>query len=192
MNEYCIPLNLDLYPLNKPITDYGTIPYQTIDSTDINEKLHDFFNHHKLILSDFGLFYKPAPSFIKPHTDCQGGDYVKLNYIYGGKDSKMIWYKTKEHILDKENITGNAGLYIPYRFDEVEKIYEQTLSEFNIVQVGIPHNILNLIEPRWCLTIVLKHCMNHSRVTMQEIKNILNLNYFGRECGIRTHAPISE
>ena len=175
MTNYCIPLTLDFYPLNKPITEYGTIPYQTIDAKDINVKLYDFLNQNKLILCNCGIFYKPALSFIKPHTDCQGGDYVKLNYIHGGKDSKMIWYKTKDTIPSKENINGKAGSYIPYNLNEVEKIYEQTLSNYNIVQVGIPHNILNMIEPRWCLTIVIYHQSDYSRVTMQEIKDILNL-----------------
>jgi hypothetical protein len=175
MTDYCIPLTLDFYPLNRSITEYGTIPYQNIDLNDINPKLYDFFKKYNLGLSSFGLFYKPAPSFIKPHTDCQGGDYVKINYIYGGKDSKMIWYKTKDTTNTISNIRGKAGLFIPYHLNEVEKIYEQTLSEFNIVQVGIPHNILNMIEPRWCLTIVICHESDRSRVTMQDIKNILNV-----------------
>ena len=188
MNNYYSHLNLSLHPLNKPVTDYGTIPYQDIDPKDINVKLYDFFKQHNLKLSGFGLFYKPAHSFIKPHTDWQGGDFVKLNYIYGGKDSKMIWYKTKDNIPIKESNTGKPGLYIPYNFNEVEKIYEQTLSEYNIVQVGIPHNILNTVEPRWCVSMVVYHTSNHNRVAMQEIRNILKLD--GGECGIRTHAPL--
>jgi hypothetical protein len=175
MTDYYIPLTFNFYPLNKPITEYGTIPYQSIDSKDINLKLYDFFKQYNLVLSGFGLFYKPAPNFTKPHTDCEGGDYVKINYIYGGKDSKMIWYKTKDNIPIKESNTGKPGLYIPYNFNEVEKIYEQTLSEYNIVQVGIPHTILNMIETRWCLTIVISHQSDRSRVTMRDIKNILNL-----------------
>ena len=175
MTDYCIPLTLDFYPLNKSITEYGTITYQSIDPKDINLKLYDFFKQYNLALTSFGLFYKPTSSFIKPHTDCEGGDYVKINYIYGGKDSKMIWYKTKDIIHTKESATGKPGSFIPYDLNEVEKIYEQTLSKYNIVQVGIPHNILNMLEPRWCLTIVVRHQSDYSRVTMKDIKNILNL-----------------
>jgi hypothetical protein len=175
MTDYCIPLTLDFYPLNKSITEYGTIPYQPIDPKDINLKLYDFFKQYNLALTSFGLFYKSTPNFIKPHTDCEGGDYVKINYIYGGKDSKMIWYKTKDITHTKEGATGKPGSFIPYDLNEVEKIYEQTLSEYNMVQVGIPHNILNMLEPRWCLTIVVRHQSDYSRVTMKDIKNILNL-----------------
>ena len=87
----------------------------------------------------------------------------------------MIWYKTKDNIPIKENIIGKPGSYIPYNLNEVEKVYEQTLSGYNIVQVGIPHNILNMVESRWCLTIVIYHQSDYSRVTMTEIKNILNI-----------------
>ena len=173
MNDYTFSLDLDFYPLNKPITDYsGTNPYHRLDSKDINPKLHDFLKQHNLAIANCTIFYRPKENFLSPHTDFQGGDYVKLLYVYGGKDSKMIWYKIKDNIDTKIN---TDAVYQIHQFDEVEKIYEDTLLKYNIVQVGIPHTILNSLEPRWCLTMVLEHQLDRRRVTMQEIKNILSI-----------------
>jgi hypothetical protein len=176
MNQYCIPIAIDLYPLIKDIREYQRIPYQNVSVDNINPKLISFFNELKISLIGFSIFYKPASSLqIKPHSDFEGGDYVKLNFVYGGKNSKMIWYRVKNNIQDHSTyITGNTGLHTSYNFSDVEKVYEHHVGCPSIVQVGVPHSILNTEEPRWCLSMVMVDDRGE-KIPMQEIKNILQL-----------------
>ena len=51
-----------------------------------------------------------------------------------------------------------------YFFDMIDK---QTVKFPSIVQAGIPHNIINYSEPRWCLSIVLVRSTGE-RLTMKE------------------------
>jgi hypothetical protein len=52
-------------------------------------------------------------------------------------------------------------------------IDKQSVKFPSIIQAGVPHNIVNYIEPRWCLSIVLVK-QNGERLTMKESINIFN------------------
>jgi len=125
----------------------------------------------KLKIQLVELFYTNSYSFTTVHTDGAGGDYTKMNFIYGGKDSKMIWYCVKSDIQKSINSTNIGTPYIGYELTEVDLIEECSVKFPSIIQVGVPHNILNYEEPRYCLSVILAKTIGR-RITMNESLDI--------------------
>jgi hypothetical protein len=55
-----------------------------------------------------------------------------------------------------------------YDLHEVEIIGRQTVGFPSIVQAGIPHNIINYEEPRYCLSVVFVKNTGRELLTMTE------------------------
>jgi len=82
-------------------------------------------------------------------------DYPKLNFVFGNKNSPMIWYKS---IVEKPKIVQPTVIdssYIRFEPDEVLEV-DRTLirSTGTLVQVGVPHTVYLIgYSPRWILSI---------------------------------------
>jgi hypothetical protein len=155
----CFNVNLHINPLKEgiDINSYNTIRRIKIPPADIiNNDLFILMNRLDLEITDAEVFYVKPNITNTIHTDHHGGDYVKLNYIYGGKDSYMAWYRQKPEIIKNVDKTLD---YVAFSLHEVELIEKQSILNLNssIVQVGIPHNIINFEEPRYCFSISLCH-----------------------------------
>ena len=85
----------------------------------------------------------------------------------------MMWYKPKDNIVKSTTKTAINTRYISYASYEVEMIDKQSVKFPSIIQAGIPHNIINYSEPRWCLSIMLVKNTGE-RLTMKESINIFN------------------
>lgn len=175
MSDYCVYLNLNINPVT---IDHDKLKknYQTpIDFENIN---HDFI----IFLKNLGIqiwyiesFYsRPYANLNKQgiHTDCMGGDYVKINFIYGGRGSLMHWYKVKETssapaVVEKTPINTQ---YIPWRSDMVDLVESDPLIYPSLVQAGCPHNVTTTKEDRLCITVVLVDLITKERLTMAEAK----------------------
>ena len=134
---------------------------------DINYNLISFLRTLNLTIAFAELFYTPPFSVTIIHIDAFGGDYTKLNYVYAGKNSFMNWYKQKTNISNSPSTTTINSPYISYRKNQVDLIDKHQVKFPSIVQVGIPHNIHNFEEPRYCLSLVLKK-QDNTRLTMAE------------------------
>lgn len=165
----CLDINLDINPLRKDlnINSYGTHKHIKISIDDINNDLILFLKTLNLTIVWVELFYNPPFRFTTIHIDDTGGDYTKLNYVFGGKNSLMCWWKQKPDVSNKVEITAINSSYIDYKIDQVDLIDKQPVNFPSIVQVGIPHNIHNFEEPRYCLSLVLKK-QDNTRLTMAE------------------------
>jgi hypothetical protein len=169
----CFDINLSLNPLKEDIDikSYGTNAHTPISITDININLILLLYKLGLKIQLVELFHTSSHSFTTIHTDAAGGDYTKMNFIYGGKNSKMIWYRVKSDSKKPINSTNIGTPYIGHELTEVDLIEECSVKFPSIIQVGIPHNILNYEEPRYCLSIVLAKTLG-GRITMNESLNI--------------------
>jgi len=168
----CVNINLDINPLREglDINSYGT-EYIRLSLADINDELISFLNTLNLIIVWIELFYTPSFYFTNIHTDVDdgaiAGDYTKLNYVFGGKNSLMYWWKQKPGVSNTAGDTPIGSQCIRYKASEVDLIDEQQVQFPSIVQVGIPHNIRNFKEPRYCLSLVLRK-QDATRLTMAE------------------------
>jgi hypothetical protein len=162
-------INLDINPLREDlnINSYGTHNHIKISIDDINNDLILFLKTLNLTIGRVELFYNLPFRFSTIHLDDTGGDYIKLNYVFGGKNSLMYWWKQKPNISNSAELNALNSSYIDYKIDQVDLIDKQPVNFPSIVQVGIPHNIHNFEEPRYCLSLVLKK-QDNTRLTMAE------------------------
>lgn len=149
--QNCVNINLHIHPLR----------------SDINPDLISLLQSLSLKITHAELFYSGIFHFTPIHTDYFGGDYVKLNYVFGGRNSLMHWWKQKPNISKVGAVTPLNTNYINYLQDEVEQIDSQPVNFPSIVQVCIPHNVKNYEEPRYCLSLVLCK-QDNTRPTMAE------------------------
>jgi hypothetical protein len=168
MNEYCVKLNLDI-PLLHPDVDINKFKeqYHTKGSlSDIHPSLLKFLYQKGLIVTLVESFYS-APGYVMDiHIDTSPGDFTKLNWVFGGQNSLMHWYRTKNDIPIVQKINTIGKQYSEYTLDEVELCYSDTIGMPSIVQVGVPHNITNPTEDRLCICLVITK--NRMRVTMKD------------------------
>jgi len=172
MNNFCIDVALDIDPLTKEIESYGNNSHTTVSLRDINPKLNSYLKEINLTIIYAELFYTPPHITGEAHTDGLGGDYIKINFVYYGKNSTMNWYAPKSNIqktLLPTNVNASSN-YLFYKLNEVDKLHEQSVKFPSIVQVGIPHSITTTDEHRYCLSLV--PVRYGRRITMQKAKNI--------------------
>jgi hypothetical protein len=172
MNHYCNDLNFS-FPVVKDTFDYkkykGT--YHTSLTTDVFEsKFVNLVDSLNLKITWIELFYR-GPSDLTGfdvHTDSMGGDYVKLNWIFGGNNSIMQWYTVKEGLEKEPSKTALGSKYLSFDISEVDLAHRQSVRFPSIIQAGSPHNVYNPTEDRFCLSIMLRDKTTNNRLTMAE------------------------
>lgn len=175
MNNFCVAINLP-NPCTKPVEDYGTDPHVFVPLTDISPEFMSILNSRGLDLLLAELFYNPPRKISKIHVDALGGNYSKINFVYGGKKSLMCWYTINDGVPKRDEVdyTSIDTRSYNYSLEEVTLRHRQTLHSPSIVQVGIPHNIINAFEPRWCLSLVIVNNKSRRRVSMQDTLKIFH------------------
>jgi hypothetical protein len=184
-HKYSVKLNVDIklfksdlhpvesiknYPFWKDnvISDPKKASHFGIPEEFWSDELLNFFTTNKQQLINVEVFYS-VPNFkLTIHSDGPyHGDYTKINWVFGGKDSQMIWYKnTKGNTDDKPiSISVCNTQAIRYTPDEVDVVYAEYLQGPNIVAVGCPHNVVNQSEERFVVSAVFRN---------NETKNIDN------------------
>lgn len=170
MKNFCfLNLNISLLKDEKSIDDISKSHIFTLNREEfLNKELLSFFDSLNLKITFAETFFKSAGHRGHVHVDSLGGDYIKLNWIYGSGESQMCWYE----IIDKKdksvNITSTNTQSIHYTLDEVKEIERTKIYNPTIVQVGIPHNIIDVTEDRLCISLIPKHKFTNKRVTMAE------------------------
>lgn len=141
----------------------------------LTDDIKKFFKGHgqEIYLCEIFFRYKNYSSGI--HSDGKiPGDYSKINWIFGGEDSEMNWYKVKETYVDKDTnsmtpIRSNSKQYTP---NDVELAYSENFRGPALIQVGCPHNIRNGNYERFCVSIAFKDPTLGRRPTIAEAKEI--------------------
>jgi hypothetical protein len=157
MSKYCVHLNLNINPVT---IDHSNLKksYQTkIQIENLNPEFIAILHNRDVIAYYAESFYSP-PNYFQPiHTDNLGGDYVKINFVYGGHGSQMNWYKLKEPSSTPPVVTKTLVNtdYISWKADEVDLVESDPLNYPSIVQVGCPHNVVNTNDYRLCISVVL-------------------------------------
>jgi hypothetical protein len=171
MTVYCKSLNLTISPL----INEADIVKQTERHIEIN--LNRINPHLTAVLKLLGVRVSYAECFrLNPyqenniHTDTERGDYTKINWIYGGKDSTMSWYTPNSDNSKNLMYTATGTTYENYTIDEVTLMHRQHLSSPSLVQVGVPHDVQNYSELRHALSFVI--AKGNNRLTMSEAIDI--------------------
>ncbi len=169
MTVYFKNINLNIDPVT---FDHDLLKdeYQKVISlNDINPELIALLDVLNIHIGNAESFYSTPYLAQRIHTDNSGGDYIKLNFIYGGKGSRMQWYTVKENIVvPNKKITQAGTNYISWYKNQVNLVESTELISPSLVQVGTPHNVANRGEFRLCISLLLIDSINNHRMTMKE------------------------
>lgn len=158
MNMYCNSLNFTIPPLSG-FDIYSTPSHQIpIELKYINPDIKELLSSLGIFVNYAELFYRKPRHQGTIHADNNGGDFTKINWVYGGRGSSMHWFEIKESI-DLENkpilYTQANTEYKQYRLAEVDHKYQSKMLGPCLVQVGKPHLVMNPLEDRYALCFVL-------------------------------------
>lgn len=171
MNPFCYSLNLNI-PLFKDNTNSHSFPkvrHKRLTIDLINPEIHRLFDSLNLRIILVEVFYSKPNLFSGIHVDSTGGDINKINWIYGGKDCQMHWYSINDsNSVKDEDKTIIGTRYQSFNLDEVTLEYSNVLSSPSLVHGGVPHNVNNGTEDRWCVSLVYDFKDSKKRPTMKE------------------------
>lgn len=187
MNTFCVDLNIGIEPLANPdmLKNLDKDLYMHVFPTVgyVNPAFIIFMNKLGVVVDHIEIFYSHANYFTPIHRDVNKAptdtenvyDFIKLNYLYGGKNSLMKWYKPLENVqpINKQIPNNQNTVYVTsdgFRLNDIELLHEQAINFPSIVQVGIPHNVQNFDEDRYCLCVVLTK--NGKRLSMNNAIDI--------------------
>ena len=148
-----------------PIIDEKIL--HNVDPNEIHFKIsildlnHDFirlFEEKDLMISLIGAFKLDSIHKYWPvHIDGPViRDYPKLNFVFGNKESPMVWYKVKNQNTKQVKLTPIGRKFAEWEFDEVEEVDRTFIQNGTLVQAGQPHAIyLKGYSTRWAVSISL-------------------------------------
>jgi hypothetical protein len=174
-NIYSNPLNFTIPPLKEEfnITKI-TQSHVVVDLDEMNPKMKTLLDSLGIKVSWIELFYRKPGYPGSIHVDSIGGDFTKINWVTGGKNSTMVWFKIINSAIEKNKIsltTANTG-YIEYKWNEVTIVHREFMLGPALVQVGVPHLVINPSDDRYCLSFVLTDLYD-KRLTMTESYKLL-------------------
>jgi len=136
--------------------------------TTLDKSTLDFFRDYGINITSVELFYRrPHPKYGIVHVDNVGySDRLNLNYVVGGEDSVMSWFKP---LKEGYTTTGDTGATpMRYHFEDVELIHSAEIKQPSMIQSAVPHAILNQKKPRWCICANIRDIKTRDVITMQD------------------------
>jgi hypothetical protein len=179
MNAYCKKLIL---PFELPVIDFSNFKKfprnQAPCSIDLIGK--DFIKWLSASASArlqwAEIFYLAPGQDHSIHCDGSELDHkVKINFVIGGKNSKMIWYNaTSEEKIIKRISPANTHFLSIHPKDTVA-VHTENLVGLYIVNVGIFHNVYNNQEDRYCFSMAVSDIVSNQRLTYHELIRRLDI-----------------
>lgn len=103
-------------------------------------------------------FYTPPNGTLPPHADCDHlNNYTKLNYVFGGQDSQMIWYRLQNGCAAKKMLTSVGTKYLYAPAEDLVPVFSAHVGFPSLVNSGQFHSVLNGAEPRICYSFMLTY-----------------------------------
>lgn len=162
--QYCINLATPVSPnqsiitrISPTITNRQVNRHFVISPADRDQEVVKWLDSLELSVKHTELFFTAANGGRPIHTDgpIPDNDLVKINWIYGGANSTMRWYRQREgtapHI--KETVIGTK--VVAHDPSTVDLVYEAHVKRCALIQVGIPHSVYNPDEERWCISYLI-------------------------------------
>ena len=187
MNKYCVDIDFKVPLLRDPasLERFKGSHHNVLIEYDqkinlLHPDLLRIFGDLKLKIWLITIFYKLPDS-----SNAEGGynihvdgdpavdhdkqirDVAKINWIFNPGDSVMNWYTPKPDVGKAMSTSVVKTYFLKYNIDEVNLEYTKALAGTHIVQIGIPHDVINVNVPRLCVSVALTQA-NGKRLTMDE------------------------
>lgn len=120
------------------------------------------------------FYYGPFES-LDIHIDgSYMNDRCKINIIYGGRKSHMVWYAPKDNTATfKIDETPIGTQYLKYQENDLVILELAELQGANVVKVGIPHSIQNYRQPRICFSMPLIYADTKKSASFDYVSTVL-------------------
>jgi hypothetical protein len=187
---YCFHLNLDLAPFKFKFNHRDYLPkfgktsnVVKFNLVDINPELVELLAERNIKIGWAEMFIKHPHMTVNEqiHIDEFRGDFVKLNWVWGGTGSTMRWF---QELDPAKKLTPSSNQinspYLGFSINDVVLEHEEALSGPCIIQVGVPHNVVMGTDMRWALSFVLLDITGNTsarrRLSMSRaLENLSNL-----------------
>lgn len=174
MKDFYFPISL---PFSINIDSEKFIGQQTrCDSSILSKDMCQWIesNLNAVILWTEVFYLKPY-QFYDIHCDGHEVDNkCKLNYIINGEDSIMYWYRAVDHNKIVGAYSKSKTRYLKLEKNNAEEISRAILNNFNLVNVGDFHTVVNGKRNRWCISIVVGDKISKERLDFDEVRTRLN------------------
>lgn len=189
-NNFCFPFDHNFTIPNSIREIYAEKPYplQTkVDKALFDSKIYDWLSCANIEVSWCEAHYKPAlPAFIKNskygtvHAD---GDEIdnksKINFVFGGTGSEMVWYKLNDESKIQKHFTGLQTASVrPIDLSTVTEVHRCGFKTA-LCNVGQLHSVENPNEERACIQFIIRDSNTHRRIEFIDararIKELLKL-----------------
>lgn len=152
---------------------YSITRHSLFDKDDINVEFLDLIDSFGLALSHAEVFYSQSNSKHEAHIDTHANtDFPKLNWIFGGEGSLMIWYKPKEGYSGTDSYTSINTKYLGFEPRNIIPIEAANLLSPSLVQAAVIHNVQTFTDPRWCLSTVYHYKDTNTFPTFNKLLEI--------------------
>ena len=175
MNPYCNYLNFPHIDVDLSIYKKNKRNQIRVVKDIMGVELNDILQKFNIGIQWVEVFYLGDDADHTIHCDGHELDNkAKLNYIVGGKDSVMTWYKpVSEDKIEKRTSWANT-IYLGINTEDVIATYSTGMKEgFYLVNVGEFHNVWNKNEDRYCLSACLIDSRTSHRLNFNELQQRL-------------------
>lgn len=126
-------------------------PDTDIFNSDFNDMLKSKFCY----VSFAELFYTPPGGRLRWHIDTERpSNFIKINFVWGSQNHKMLWGESNSRKPIHYKFTMSGTKYLDFQDVEITLLEEATIVHPTIVNIGVPHSVVNLdTTPRWCLSV---------------------------------------
>jgi len=179
MSAFCIHLDdkTELFNPTYVLPHFDKRVHINVDlEKDINPYWIELMEKNRMHIVRVELFYGPAdfPYTMGIHVDHAYGDRAKINWVFGGEGSTMHWFRALSAVHKEVKETPVHSNYTIYEPSEVRLLHSNTISNPSLVQVGIPHNIVNPGHERWCYSMVIDDLDTGEQPTFGRLKKMFN------------------
>ena len=131
------------------------------------------FNHALLFYRGPGMTSKEA--HVDTHAETHQFVNFAINWVLGGKDSKMHWYKLPDmRVASTVKDPKTSVPYTTFQFKDLEYLEScEITNEVTLVKTNLPHSVTMGNEPRWCISARVKH---NNDVVWEEIVERMKQN----------------
>lgn len=150
-------LNIPVQVLREPFdtAKHSVKRFEHFDVNNFSTEYLEWIRGLGLQLVHAEIFYSVANTPYVIHQDhFKRTDFPKINFVFGGKNSKMNWYRVKPEKLGNIPEPNIHNPYMTFTQDQVDLVYSQELEGSCLVQAGVPHNVTLDTESRWCISTV--------------------------------------
>jgi hypothetical protein len=175
MNKYCADLNLNV-PLFKPHVVVDNLSKKSLSKLNpfidyISDELIALLDSVNVYIRSVELFYCNPQHTGGIHVDANGGDFVKINYVFGGEGSLMNWYEIKAGENPNFGVTPANTFYWNWRPHQAIPAHSHTVKFPTLVQVGKPHQVNTTDEARLCVSIIIADTQTKELIKFEDAYN---------------------